>query len=1269
MKAIVCALLGFFSSFGFCGIHINEIHYHPGPDQDRTLEFIELVNTGEAPIILDGWQLSGGIQFDFPAGTVVAPGDYLVVCRRLARFRSLFDRVDARLVGDFQDNLHDDGETLVLRDTLNSVIETVSYHDQVPWPVAADGQGFSLQRICPDAPGYAGASWRAAEPTPLAPTPGAACPVPPPPLPDVVINEINYHPYRDRDADFEFVELFNPTNRPVDLSGWRLAGGIEYGFPQGLALKPSAYLVICRNVDAFQAAFSEVQAVGNFDGQLSNAGEGVVLLDGAGLVQDALFYGTEDAWPAAPDGGGLSLERISPSAAGEDPASWAAFRHGDDGGFQSVAVTGRYDGDTRLKIYLPDEGECIIDDVSLVDIDNPDNNLVLNGSFEQGGTGWRTMTGGTHAGSSWVAGGGVDDSGAMRIVTFQGCGEACETTDYLYAMLWGFDTRKTYRLGMKYRILRGYAPVVVTLGDGLRMTGERPGGLWGGHSAGRPNSVAADHAPPWVAGRGRFPQAPTSSDAVVVTVTLRNAGNTGSVLLAAVEGDDTFALRNDGLDGDALADDRVWTVTMPPRPSGSMFLYTIRVTLPDGRVWQYPRSDEPSRYFGYHVHDPVRETAAMNHHLILPGLANTTQSMVNDHLSCNTYKLGHFAAHGEVYPEVAVRFRGFTGCYLQKRHFKVRFNRGRDFQGRRKLNLNSLWTDKALVREHLAWQFHKSIGAAWCETDFVRLLINDDYYGFYMTLEHVDGRFLARNGLNPDGDIFKALMGPYDFNDPNCGWTEGIHNYEDPADFARYWEKENNKNGDFGNLADFVNALHASDDDEAFFHGFMDIESVILFQIGQVAIHNFDSLTKNHFLYHDPDTGLWSYLPWDLDLSFGKYFTLDAVDPPERPVGTLNDLMTCPYPSLAMELDFGASMTGCGHPSNWLIHYFFKAGRAYFQRAYLLRLWDVVQEKYLPERLNQTIDDFYAQYFEAQREDFLKWGRYASNLPGGSAPAPEIEPNIAILKEQIACHRDQLWTDLSGDLWRHPRLRIVELLALPAAGGEGVEFVELFNPDGRAIDVGGWRIPALGFVFPEDTEVPPDGVVVVAKDPQVFENRYGFTPFGPYPGSLAEAGWGLRLYDTGEFGDYPAVMDYLPFQNGTDGWPEMWRDHSVEYTGQGEFADNDIGRDWRRSFVPGGTPGRLTRDMPPFIRGDADQDGKHNLADPIRILMYVMGNAEPPDCLDSCDANNDGALDLADPISLLVYLFANGDAPEPPFEQCGPDTGDSLGCQRFNRCP
>ena len=47
-------------------------------------EWIELYNRGAPAVDLTGWRLDEGIDFEFPAGTTIAPGGYLVVARNKA---------------------------------------------------------------------------------------------------------------------------------------------------------------------------------------------------------------------------------------------------------------------------------------------------------------------------------------------------------------------------------------------------------------------------------------------------------------------------------------------------------------------------------------------------------------------------------------------------------------------------------------------------------------------------------------------------------------------------------------------------------------------------------------------------------------------------------------------------------------------------------------------------------------------------------------------------------------------------------------------------------------------------------------------------------------------------------------------------------------------------------------------------------------------------------------------------------------------------------
>jgi hypothetical protein len=81
-----------------------------------------------------------------------------------------------------------------------------------------------------------------------------------------------------------------------------------------------------------------------------------------------------------------------------------------------------------------------------------------------------------------------------------------------------------------------------------------------------------------------------------------------------------------------------------------------------------------------------------------------------------------------------------------------------------------------------------------------------------------------------------------------------------------------------------------------------------------------------------------------------------------------------------------------------------------------------------------------------------------------------------------------------------------------------------------------------------------------------------------------------------------------------------------------------------------------------FVRGDANNDGDHNISDPIKILGYLF-SSDTIACLDAADSNDDGELNIADPIFLLGYLFSGGENPPPPFPTAGADpTPDGLDC-------
>lgn len=84
---------------------------------------------------------------------------------------------------------------------------------------------------------------------------------------------------------------------------------------------------------------------------------------------------------------------------------------------------------------------------------------------------------------------------------------------------------------------------------------------------------------------------------------------------------------------------------------------------------------------------------------------------------------------------------------------------------------------------------------------------------------------------------------------------------------------------------------------------------------------------------------------------------------------------------------------------------------------------------------------------------------------------------------------------------------------------------------------------------------------------------------------------------------------------------------------------------------------------PIFVRGDANQDRRYNIADVISVLDTLYRGGALPRCVDASDVNDDGKLNITDPIYLLQHLFQGGIDPPPPWPEPGEDpTPDGLDC-------
>jgi hypothetical protein len=146
-------------------LKISEIMYHPADPTTAELaagfadsdefEFLEFFNASETETLdLNGVRIVSGpsAEFNFSGSNVTSlgPGESVIVVRNQAAFEARYGTsLSNRIAGVYEGKLDNAGELLAVIDPAGVDIERFTYDDVAPWPVEADGLGYSLVRVAP----------------------------------------------------------------------------------------------------------------------------------------------------------------------------------------------------------------------------------------------------------------------------------------------------------------------------------------------------------------------------------------------------------------------------------------------------------------------------------------------------------------------------------------------------------------------------------------------------------------------------------------------------------------------------------------------------------------------------------------------------------------------------------------------------------------------------------------------------------------------------------------------------------------------------------------------------------------------------------------------------------------------------------------------------------------------------------------------------------------------------------------------------------------
>ncbi|MDB6041402.1 MAG: exported protein of unknown function [Verrucomicrobiales bacterium] len=194
-------------------IAITEINYHPAPRIDgRNIEFVEIYNSQPYFADIGGYQLTGTIDFKFPANTVLPGLGYLVIGPNPGDIQAVYGITN--VIGGFTNKLSNGGGAIQLLNRQNAILLDVNYGSTPPWPVAADGAGHSLALKRPSLGEQNPLAWGQSDL--IGGSPGGADLPGTNPFAGLLINEFMAHTVPPQ---VDFVELYNYNSQPLDISG------------------------------------------------------------------------------------------------------------------------------------------------------------------------------------------------------------------------------------------------------------------------------------------------------------------------------------------------------------------------------------------------------------------------------------------------------------------------------------------------------------------------------------------------------------------------------------------------------------------------------------------------------------------------------------------------------------------------------------------------------------------------------------------------------------------------------------------------------------------------------------------------------------------------------------------------------------------------------------------------------------------------------------------------------------------------------------------
>jgi spore coat protein H len=336
---------------------------------------------------------------------------------------------------------------------------------------------------------------------------------------------------------------------------------------------------------------------------------------------------------------------------------------------------------------------------------------------------------------------------------------------------------------------------------------------------------------------------------------------------------------------------------------------------------------------------------------------------------------------GKTFKDVGVRYKG-NGTFFEsrrsiKRSLKVELNRfvsGEKLAGIVKLNLHNNVTDAAWMNEVLSHRLYRDAGVPAPRTSYTRVYVtvpgkyDHKYFGLYSIVEDPDKHFAKEKLAGEDGAIFKPVT-PTLFSDLGDDWADYKQIYDGKAPLTREQAQR---------VIDF-SRLVTSADDPTFAQKlpeFLDLDEFARYMAVTTYLSTMDSilaLGQNFYVYLDPTTNKFQFLPWDLDHSFGHFPMIGTEDQRNR--------------------------LSIMHPWRGEVRFLERVFKVEaFKQVYLARMREFSQTIFQPQRFHEQVDQIAAAIRPAIGEEsadmLARFDRIVTNAPSKPKTNPGFFGNL-----------------------------------------------------------------------------------------------------------------------------------------------------------------------------------------------------------------------------------------------------------------------------------